>query len=213
LPKTAYAQAVYQHTPAEVEHATKVGKLAGELEVADVVRVLDDGIAGKVTGATMALQPLSERAKEERIKLAGQKRKRKGEAEEPMDDKQRAEYFLSTHSYTSEAFGRKKAASEKAAADEAAAVAQRKKARAEEKEVKDALAEELKKARLAKQAAKAKEREAADADADARRAARLEKKAAKGMLAAPQAALAGKRRRRAKEQVNFGPPKKKRAGK
>ena len=105
MPKTAYAQAVYQHTPAEVEHATKVGKLAGELEVAEVVRVLDDGIVGKVSGVTMVLQPLSERAKEERIKLAGQKRKRKGEAEEPMDDKQRAEYFLSTHSYTSEALG------------------------------------------------------------------------------------------------------------
>jgi hypothetical protein len=119
--------------------------------------------------------------------------------------------FFTTHSYTSVAFGRKKAASEKAAADEAAAVAHRKKARAEEKEVKGALAEKLKKARLAKQAAKAKEREAADADA--RRAARLEKKAAKGMLAAPQAALAGKRGRRANEQVEFGPPKKKRAGK
>ena len=213
LPKTAYAQAVYQHKPAEVQHAAKVGKLAGDLEVADIEQVLDDGIAGKVTGATMALQPLSERAKEERIKLAGQKRKRKGEAEEPMDDKQRAEYFLSTHSYTSEAFGRKKAASEKAAADEAAAVAERKVARAAEKVVKDVQAEEAKKARLAKKAAKAKEREAAAAAADARKAARLMKKAAKGMPAAPQAAVAGKRVRKAEEQVEFGPPKKKRAGK
>jgi hypothetical protein len=209
LPKTAYAQAVYQHKPAEVELAAKVGKLAGELEVADVDQVCDDMIAGKVTGATMALQPYSERAKEERIKLAGQKRKRKGEAEEPMDIKQRAEYFLSMHSYTSEAFGRKKAASEKAAADAAAAVAQRKETRAAEKVVKDAQAEEAKKAWLAKRAAKAKEREAAAADADARRAARLVKKAAKDMPAALQAAVAGKRGRKAEEQVEFGPPKQK----
>jgi hypothetical protein len=204
---------VYQHKPAEVEHAAKVGKLAGQLEVADIEKVLNDGLAGKVTGATIVLQPLSERAKEERIKLAGLKRKRKGEEEEPMDDMQRAKYFLSTHSYTSEAFGRKKAAAVKAAADEAAAVAQRKVARAAEKAVKGAQAEEAKKARLMKMVAKAKEREAAAADADARKAARLVKKAAKGMHAAPQAAVAGKRGRKAEEQVEFGPPKKKRAGK
>ena len=126
-----------------------------------------------------------------------------------MDDMQRAEYFLSTHSYTSEAFGRKKAAAVKAAADEAVAVAQRKVARAAEKAVKGAQAEEAKKARLMKMVAKAKEREAAAANADARKAARL----VKGMHAAPQAAVAGKRGRKAEEQVEFGPPKKKRAGK
>jgi hypothetical protein len=102
-----------------------VGKLAGELEGADIIQALDDGIAGKVTWAAMVLQPLSERAKEERIKLAGAKKRKKGGLEEPLDDAQRAQraqYFTEKHPFTSESFGRKVAATQKAAEDAAAAV-------------------------------------------------------------------------------------------
>jgi len=69
LPKTRYAQAVYQHTPEQVAAAMEIGKRAGQLETAEIMTYLADVLAGNMTGATTILLPHAEAGILERQKL------------------------------------------------------------------------------------------------------------------------------------------------
>ena len=138
LPKTTYSTSVLQPTPAAVTLAKQAGTAAGKLIAADVQQACAESLAGHVSGASMTFLPLSQKGIAEREKLAGKKKKNPL----PLDEAERAKYFMATHSYTSASFAALQGLKLKAVEDAAAAAAAKKAASAEvaqrkaEKEVK-----------------------------------------------------------------------------
>jgi len=122
LPKTAYSTSVLHPTLAALTLAKQAGTAAGKLIAADVQHTCADSLAGHVSGASMAFFPLSQKGIAEREKLAGKKKKNPL----PLDEAERAKYFVSTHSYTSESFAKLQGLKIKAVEDAAAAVAAKK---------------------------------------------------------------------------------------
>jgi hypothetical protein len=217
LEKTKYASAVYAPTEEQKEKARKVGALAGKLEMTEIVKALDEKLMGKITGASLILSPMSEKAKLERIELAGKKRKAGPAVPEPTDEKLRPQYFLEQHSYTSESRARKMAAIQKAKEEEEVAKAAKKAADANKKQKKVEDEEKAAKDRAEKKKEIQERKAMVDAEKKARAQAKEAAKAAKAAKAAARVLRMKKPAQRklkaAPEEQAFGPPKNKRAKK
>jgi hypothetical protein len=218
IAKTAYAEAVYKPTAAEVEAARVAGKAAGKLQKAEIIKCIEDSLAGRVTGAAMLFKPLSEAGIEERKKLAGVKKA----PEQPADAGARAVFFLQRHSYTSETFAQGVLDKQKAEADAAAAKAVKKALDASVRAAKDAAEQAAKNER---KRMKEEKRKAAAAVAEAKAQRKAAKEAGEGQKGGGmglQGAVKGvdpkkkvekrvKRTRQEEVPAEFGPPKRKRA--
>ena len=217
LEKTKYSSAVYAPTADQLERARKVGELAGKMELEAINKDINAHMMGKISGASLVLDPLSDKAKEERIELAGKKRKAGPAVPEPTDEKERAKYFLEQHSYTSESRALKMAASQKAKEEEEAAKVAKKAADANKKQKKLEDEEMAAKDRAEKKKAIQERKAVADAEKEARA---LAKQAAKAKKAAKAAGKVLKKKQPAQpvlkaapEEPLYGPPKNKRVKK
>jgi hypothetical protein len=215
--KTKYAQSVYGHTADQKARARKVGELAGKLELEAIQKAINESLTGKVVGASIILDPLSEKAKLARIELAGKKRKSGADVPEPTDEAKRPEYFLQQHSFTSESRAKKIAALDKAKQEDAEAKEAKAVAVAKKKQQRLEDEEKAAKDRAVKKKAIDERKVAENAAKQVRAQARAAKKAKKAAAAVAKAAKKQKPVKAqpevAAQKYEFGPPKNKRARK